>query len=134
MPQVSHISTIYSRCWLKKCDGKSLTLGYEMRQPADYQILVDAIDACSVKHTTSQGAHVLATPHDSWGNGNSNGFDVTFEAAPIQTGLGLLSRPFTKGEINTFAYALKNAGCISEAARIGIERAVNALGGSRRFP
>lgn len=123
MTQPSHISTIYSRCWLKTCDGHSFTLGYEMRQPSDYPLLERAVKDCAAAHTTSQGAHVDATFHSFWGNGNTNGFDVTYQAAPIASTFGSIIRPMTAYEMNAFAHALKNTGCISEAARIELGRA-----------
>jgi hypothetical protein len=106
-----------------------------MRQPADYPLLEQAIKDCACTHTTSQGAHIFATPHNSWGNGNSNGFEVTYEAAPIASAFGGITRPMTASEINAFAHVLKRAGCISEAARIEIGRAVqSARVGGRGSP
>jgi len=109
-------------------------MSYEMSNSTDYDLLEAAIKNCCERHTTSRGAHVNPRFRNYVRKGDSVSFDLLFETAPIDAALGPLSRPFTKGEMNSFAYALKSQGCIWEAARIALERAIQGLAGGRTSP
>lgn len=122
-----HITSMYSGCRCTDYNSDALTLQYDVKSErlSDFVLLKQEIESCATKFKSNAGASAKTIMGPLQMQGGDYRFVVTVSPEPIKGSYGPIIRPFTEYDFKRLATAMEQAGCITNAAHVGIMRKIN---------